>query len=307
MPAEFIGVRRIVTEAKQPFAPRAALIRLLWFFVVAFSLAWIPWLAVILLKGTPTQLAFIGLYAPALAAFAIAALKGGRAEVGIIVARFSPIRMAARWWLLAILLMPATFGIAAIAAGGWQSIHLLLNASSWWFLPTSFVYLLIITAGEEIGWRGYALPLMLEARIPPLLAAIALGLIWGAWHIPLRIPSGLSSFPLPLFLLFTTALSVVYLIVFQQSGGSLLPALLLHASTDFAPRIIDVSRLSSQFWLVVDIALVFVSIVLCGLEYAAKKSAERNNVPNPQLNPRRSDREPHQVITRVIPTKKQRQ
>lgn len=268
----------MLNESEQHVAYRPALTRLTLFFVASFALAWIPWLAVILVKGTPTRLAFVGLYAPAVAALATAALKGGRREVRTIIARLSPIQIDARWWLLAIVLMPATYGIAAIAAGGWQSIHPLLNASSWWFLPISFAYLLIITAGEEIGWRGYALPLMLEARIPPLVAAIALGIVWGAWHIPLRIPSGLSSFPLPLFILFTTALSVVYLVMFQQSGGSLLPALLLHASTDFAPRVIDISKLSSQFWLIADVALLFVCAVLCGLGYARKNQSSLRTI-----------------------------
>jgi CAAX protease family protein len=38
------------------------------------------------------------------------------------------------------------------------------------------------SAGEEIGWRGYLLPRMIDARIPqPILLS---SLIWGAWHLP---------------------------------------------------------------------------------------------------------------------------
>ena len=38
------------------------------------------------------------------------------------------------------------------------------------------------TTGEEIGWRGYLLPRMIQARIPqPILFT---SLIWGAWHLP---------------------------------------------------------------------------------------------------------------------------
>ena len=41
-------------------------------------------------------------------------------------------------------------------------------------LPTS--------TGEELGWRGYLLPRMIQARIPqPILLT---SLIWGAWHLP---------------------------------------------------------------------------------------------------------------------------
>ena len=255
----------------RPITRRQALRRLTYFFAASFALAWIPWLAVILIREMPARLALIGLYAPALAALAVAKLNGGWSEIRSIAARLVPVEIDIRWWLLAILLMPATYALAAMAVGDRQSVHLLLNGRSWWFLPLSFAYLLIITAGEEIGWRGYALPLMLEARIPPLAAAIALGLIWGAWHIPLRIPSGLSAFPLPLFILVTTLLSVVYLVLYQQSKGSLLPALLLHASTDFAPRVIDISKLTSRVWLTADAILLLVVTALCALGYARKR------------------------------------
>jgi len=186
-------------------ARRASVARLAWFFAGSFGLAWIPWLAVILFKGVPTHLALVGLYAPALSALTVAGIKGGRAEIMEILARLLRFRFELRWWMLAVFLMPVTFEMAAIATSG-QDIRLLLNASSWWFVPLSFAYLLVVTAGEEIGWRGYALPLLLETRAPPLAAAIGLGVLWGVWHIPLRIASGLGAFPLPLFILFTIAL-----------------------------------------------------------------------------------------------------
>lgn len=38
------------------------------------------------------------------------------------------------------------------------------------------------TACEEIGWRGYLLPRLMDAHIPqPILVT---SLIWGAWHLP---------------------------------------------------------------------------------------------------------------------------
>jgi membrane protease YdiL (CAAX protease family) len=239
-----------------------AVVRLIWFFAATFVVAWFPWFTVIFVKGMPTRLAMIGLCAPALSALTVAWAMGGWKEVAAILSRLLRFRFKLRWWLLALLLMPAAYGVSAFATTS-QDVRLLLNPNSWWFLPISFAYLLVVTAGEEIGWRGYALPLLLETRMPPIIAAIILGILWGAWHIPLRIPSGLSSFPLPLFILFTAALSVVYLILLQRSGGSLIPALLLHASTDLAPRVIDVSMLQWRFWLTVVIIVGSVATLLC--------------------------------------------
>lgn len=249
--------RKIVMNGARPRTSS----RLAWFFAGSFVLAWIPWLAVILVKGMPARLALVGLYAPALSALTVAGMSDGRREVAAILARLLRFHFKLRWWLLAMLVMPATYGAAALLTPG-QQLHLLLNPSSWWFLPLSFMYLVVATAGEEIGWRGYALPLLLETRMPPTVAATVLGVIWGVWHIPLRIPSGLGAFSLPLFIVFTASLSVVYLVLLQRSGGSLIPALLLHASTDLAPRIIDISKLDWRFWLVAVIVLLTIAALL---------------------------------------------
>lgn len=42
---------------------------------------------------------------------------------------------------------------------------------------------LFSAAGEEIGWRGYLLPRLVEAEVPrPLLLS---ALVWAVWHLPL--------------------------------------------------------------------------------------------------------------------------
>jgi membrane protease YdiL (CAAX protease family) len=266
---------KVLSDAHSNEVGRSRFKRLAWFFAAAFAIAWAPWLAVILVRGVPTRLALIGLCAPALSALVVAAMNGGRKEVRSILERLLRFRFNLKWWLLALLVMPATYSLAVMASAGHQQVRLLLNLNSYWFLPLSFLYLLVVTAGEEIGWRGYALPLLLETRIPPAIAAIFLGAVWGVWHIPLRIPSGLSAFPLPLFILFTVALSVVYLVLFQRSGGSLIPALLLHASTDFAPRLVDFSKLQLRFWIAAVAVLSIIAALLLLFAAAKERSASR--------------------------------
>ncbi|MBD5788242.1 CPBP family intramembrane metalloprotease [Cellulosimicrobium terreum] len=82
---------------------------------------------------------------------------------------------------------------------------------------------------EEIGWRGYALPL-LQRRFTPLIASLVLGALWGLWHLPAFLFSGTaqggwSVWP---FLLGALALSVLMTGMFNASRGSILIPVLVH-------------------------------------------------------------------------------
>ena len=50
------------------------------------------------------------------------------------------------------------------------------------FSLVGVLLLLIPDAGEEIGWRGYMLPRMIDARLPRPVTLSSL--VWGAWHLP---------------------------------------------------------------------------------------------------------------------------
>ena len=86
--------------------------------------------------------------------------------------------------------------------------------------------------GEEIGWRGYALP-RLTARLGLAPASLLLGLVWSCWHLPLFFLSvGGDQFgqSFPTYLLQVTALSVAMGWLMGNTGGSLLLAVLFHSA-----------------------------------------------------------------------------
>jgi len=96
-----------------------------------------------------------------------------------------------------------------------------------------------VQAGEEIGWRGYALP-RLAARFGLGRASILLGLLWGSWHLPqFFIPEadtyGQSFF---VYVLQVTALSVAMAWLYARTNGSLLLVMLLHAAVNNAKDIV---------------------------------------------------------------------
>lgn len=46
---------------------------------------------------------------------------------------------------------------------------------------------LITNLGEEIGWRGYALPKLLAQR-SALVSSLVIGILWGMVHLALHLP-----------------------------------------------------------------------------------------------------------------------
>lgn len=90
---------------------------------------------------------------------------------------------------------------------------------------------------EEGGWRGYAVPLLQKSGVTPLVAAIAVGLVWALWHVPRDIVIGLPQnlgiaeyllFYLPSFALGTVTISVIAVFFMNRLGGSIIPAIMVH-------------------------------------------------------------------------------
>jgi membrane protease YdiL (CAAX protease family) len=72
--------------------------------------------------------------------------------------------------------------------------------------------------GEELGWRGFALP-RLQTRFHPVVASVLLGLLWANWHLPLLIVS-FYTMPYWFYVPFVTSASVIIGFGFNLSGGS---------------------------------------------------------------------------------------
>ena len=126
-------------------------------------------------------------------------------------------------------------GIYVVLGGSWaEAAPPALLEGSLLFVP---LFLLILTLtdglGEELAWRGFALPRMLT-RYNALVASLVLGVIWALWHLPLLWTEGNGMFHQPVWLLLmdVTAKSVLFTWVFLHTRGSVLIAMLFHGATN---------------------------------------------------------------------------
>jgi membrane protease YdiL (CAAX protease family) len=243
--------------------------QLIVFFVLAFGIGWLAFIPAMLYHFYPTPGAFIYLFSPAIAGLITALLADGVAGVREVLGRYLLWKFPVKGYALAIALIPAIFLVAG-AELVLENHKALWTGSPWYFVVASFAFLMFINSGEEIGWRGFALPRLQSVIKSPLPAGIVLGVFWGLWHLPLYLDPQQSSFPLVLFLLFILGLSIIYSTLFQLTNGSLLAAVLLHAGTDIAPRFMQIANFSTLSWSIV-VILTWISAVF--LYWTAQKSA----------------------------------
>ena len=202
---------------------------LITFFVLAYALAWWIW---ILYAFNVTFLGPIFALGPFLAAIIVTALTRGTAGLKALLSRMVRWRVGLGWYAAALLLPVAVYVVAV-------SLNILLGASastaeqfgSWYLIFPLFAYSLLFPLsgafGEELGWRGYALP-RVQARLWALSAALVIGVIQTAWHLPLFM-SDRSTSPVPLILGYM-GLGILATWVFNNTRGSVLLTMLLHAS-----------------------------------------------------------------------------
>jgi membrane protease YdiL (CAAX protease family) len=105
-----------------------------------------------------------------------------------------------------------------------------LSVAAYWLANLVFY-----GVGEEVGWRGFALPRM-QARSTALTSAMIVSCMWALWHLPLfAFSGGLSSMGLGgaagwFFSLVTGSVLMTWL--FNRSRGSVLAVALFHGVLD---------------------------------------------------------------------------
>ena len=214
------------------------------FFVLAFALMRICFFTVAFVpipSGSPLggALILLGAFAPASAALAVAFRAEGRSGVIALLRRITRWSVAAKYYVFALGFMIALKLIAAIIYRASTSSWPRFDTSQWYLIPFAIAFSTPFQAGEEIGWRGYALPSLAD-RFGLGSASVLLGFIWGLWHLPQFFIRDGDSYrqAFPLFVLQVTAMSVAFAWLYARTNGSLLLTMLLHAAINNSKDIV---------------------------------------------------------------------
>jgi CAAX protease family protein len=209
------------------------------FFLVTLALTWVVWVRRAL--GVPVGIVGqLWTWIPAIAALVCAALLHGRPGVRDLGRRLVLWRVRWWWWwYLVILVGPLVFsliaaGIATLLGEPWAAVRPPALSLSIPALLLTFVIIAFTDGlGEELGWRGYLLPRLLS-RYQAVTASLILGFGWWLWHLPLIWTAGAAIEGQPPWLLLADlmAKSLLFTYVFLGTRGSVLMAILLHASTN---------------------------------------------------------------------------
>lgn len=230
------------------------------FFALAFTFTWGNWVPRALASHGlidapgPDFMMLVAGYGPALAAIILTGLAGGRTGLLCLGRRLCRWRVGLHWYAVA-LFLPAAQTLAALGlhllSGG--EIHRPGEAPALQAGPAgtglwvqALLLLLMFTLGfdglgEELGWRGFALPRLL-ARYPALGASVVLGAAWALWHLPYALTKGsaMSHGPLHGPWSHMLATSILFTWIFNHTRGSVLLAILFHAAGNVTFHVLPV-------------------------------------------------------------------
>jgi uncharacterized protein len=216
--------------------------RLAAFFAVTFTITWGIGLVLMLFPGVLGAadadaavfhpLFVLAVAGPTLAALLLTGVTRGGAGLRQLLGMLFRWRFGLRWYVFLLVGIPLAGYALAQVAGPEPALEI---GSPGMLLAVLGILLITGPLGEELGWRGYALPRLLD-RSSPLLASLVLGVIWGVWHLPAFFVAGLpqEGLAIPVFLLMSLGLSVLATWVFLRTGRSVLAVVLFHYTVNLS-------------------------------------------------------------------------
>jgi membrane protease YdiL (CAAX protease family) len=184
-------------------------------------------------------------YGPAIAAFILVGVTGGRSALRNLLGKLGHWRVGIAWYLFVfifpLLVRLAAVGIDVLMGGELPDFMspagMPVGISPVLLIPLVFLAVLFQAGlAEEIGWRGYALPGLLQ-RYSALASSIILGIIWWLWHFH---PMNYAIYrPMAFQFLFNIlAVTILLTWVYNNTDGSILLVVLFHTASNVCDWIV---------------------------------------------------------------------
>jgi membrane protease YdiL (CAAX protease family) len=213
------------------------------FTTIAIAISWAIWLPLLTGSAVPRRSALLLYYAGVIGPTAAALLCSGRRPI---LNRISRWRVPVTWFGVAVILPFLIRAIAVAAAVGWN-IELRPIES----IARTTALMVLLVPFEEIGWRGYLLPIV-QRRYSPLASSVVVGLIWALWHTPLawaKVGYQQSGQPWHYMLWFTASILPISCLatwLFNGSGQSIAVVTLFHIVVNLADFVVVLPRASGE-------------------------------------------------------------
>lgn len=167
-------------------------------------------------------------FVPMAAALMLEARRVGWRGVLALLGRAADIRAIGRGrWLAATLLLAPLLYLTT-----WAVMRLAGAEGASPLSPTRlallFALFLLLAAGEEVGWTGYALG-PLQTRWSPLAASFIVAVPWWLGHLPSMQAIGATATDMAWWALAAPALRILFTWLYNGTGGALASAIVFHA------------------------------------------------------------------------------
>lgn len=212
---------------------------LFYFYLLAFGISWLGWVPQTLhargiISFSTPMLTLLGGGGPTLAAVLTLLLLKQRDRIPALFKAVLNVEARPAWIIFTLSYWPL-MTLAVLWIGQALDLYFPSPLSMPWFqLIPVFVTMLFSNVWEEIGWRGFALPRF--QRWSDMTTALVMGVLWALWHLPLLLDptSPMAGLPWSGEIIFSVALSVIYIWLYRHTQGSLAFVTLFHALSNTA-------------------------------------------------------------------------
>lgn len=166
-----------------------------FYFIFTFLISWGGILVLIAINGMPETVDEAQAQLPlAIATFLLGPFISGLVMTGLVDgvdgyrdlwSRMRKWRVGLAWYAAALFLAPVVFAFSHYVLSRFSPVYLpgfMTSPDGRDLVLLGVISGILVGIMEEVGWFGFAIPQM-RKRYSPLRVGLAVGIIWGAWHI----------------------------------------------------------------------------------------------------------------------------